>query len=154
MNSQNRSLIRDTNRLYACFFTGREVPAVEKEKKISHYDKTAFWQEIMGMRGLPKEVLENEELIDFFEPIIRADFQAVEDYEYRPMKKPFQIPICIRAGNKEDIPYENLTAWQMETLFPIDVQVLPGDHFFIFDHPRRIADQIVKVHLTTIAKSI
>lgn len=132
------------------FFTGRGAPAVEKEKKISHYDRTSFWEEIKNLGGLPKEVLDNEELMLFFEPIIRADFQAVEEYEYHHPKAPLSLPIYIRVGDKEDIAIEKLNAWQEETIFPIDVQVLSGDHFFIYDHCKLIIEQIIKAHLSNV----
>ncbi len=140
-----KQLIKKGYQLPLClFFTSHGAPSFEREKKITHYDKTAFWQEIKTMGGLPQAALDNEELTALFEPIIRADFRAVETYTYDPAITPFSIPIYIRAGNKEGIAVQKLKAWQKETLLPIDLQLLPGNHFFIFDYPQMIAKQIVK----------
>ncbi|MEM9685477.1 MAG: thioesterase domain-containing protein [Bacteroidota bacterium] len=140
-----KQLIRKGYPLPLClFFTGHGAPSFERKKKIAHYDKVSFWQEIKAMGGLPQAALNNEELIALFEPIIRADFRAVETYAYDPTTPPFSIPVFIRAGDKEGITIQKLKAWQKETLLPIDLQLLPGNHFFIFDYPQMLAKQIIK----------
>ena len=88
--------------------------------------------------------------MDFFEPIIKADFRAIEEYKYQPMDNPFSIPIFVRVGDEERITSERLNAWQRETLFPINVRRLSGDHFFIFNDPKLIIEQIIEAHIFTI----
>lgn len=132
------------NKPLCLFLTGRGAPSVGKEKKISGYERDAFWKEIHDLGGLPKEILENEEMKDFFEPFLRCDFKAVEDYQYEGMEKPFPIPLFIRTGSDELIYGKDVMKWQKETEYPIDLKVLPGDHFFIFQHPEYIIMQIVE----------
>ena len=142
-----KRLIQGGYKLPVClFFTGRGAPSVEREKKISRYDKDAFWQELREMGGLPKDLLTHEELMDFFEPIIRADLRAVEDYQYQSMEKPFPIPIFVRTGDREPISEEKAQAWQAESSIPIQRRTMPGNHFFIFDHAPYIVKQLVEAH--------
>jgi surfactin synthase thioesterase subunit len=125
------------------FFTGRGGPSIEGDKKISKYIKDKFWEEVNNMGGLSSEVLSNKELLDYFEPIFRADFEAVESYNYKPMSKPFMIPINVMAGlDEEDITKEKLMAWQKETIFPLKKQFLNGNHFFIFKNINYIVKYI------------
>ena len=83
--------------------------------------------------GCPKEVLEDEELVDFFVPIIRADLQVNDTYEYEE-PQPFSIPLTAMRGEDEETTYEKLLEWQKETVERISIIEFPGDHFFILDH--------------------
>lgn len=143
-----REIVRNKYPLPSClFFTGRAGPSIVEEDYISSYPKEAFWQEIRKLGGLPSEILFHEELLDFFEPILRADFKAVESYKYLRMIEPFNIPIHVIAGNQEaNITEGNLETWQNETVFPLHKQFLVGGHFFIFEHIPKIMLQIASAH--------
>ncbi|WP_224999252.1 thioesterase II family protein [Cesiribacter sp. SM1] len=134
------------------FFTGRGAPGVREEIKISGFGREAFWKEIKDLGGLPEEILQNEEMKDFFEPFLRADFKAVEDYEYQPMEKPFPIPLFVRIGSDELVYWKDALKWQNETQYELNLKALPGDHFFIFQYPEYIIMQIVESY--TIAKEL
>ena len=134
------------------FLTGHEAPSLLKCKKISSYEKNAFWQEVKKLGGLPNEVMENEELRDFFEPVLRADFKTVEGYKYQAPQQPLPVPVFVRVGSEEDIVEEELMEWQNETRYKLDVQVLPGDHFFIFKNPDHLIRHIDKAY--TVATSM
>lgn len=134
------------NKPVCLFFTGRGAPAVKERKKISAYEKQAFWQEIKKLGGLPEEILENEEMKDFFEPFLRSDFKAVEEYQYQPMENPLPVPLFVRTGS-EDMAFGNdIMKWQKETQHKLSLKILPGDHFFIFRHPEYIITQIVEAY--------
>jgi surfactin synthase thioesterase subunit len=135
------------------FFTGRGAPSVEREKKISGLDKVLFWEEIGTIGGMPADILKHRDLLEIFEPILRQDFKALENYRYTPLEQPLTVPLFICTGDKEDIKPESIGAWQYETSFPIVHTVLPGDHFFIFDHPQQIVQAMVSAHKTAIAPS-
>jgi len=44
--------------------------------------KHKFIQDLLGMGGTPKEVLKHMELMDMMIPLLRADFQLIQTYEY------------------------------------------------------------------------
>jgi surfactin synthase thioesterase subunit len=125
-------------------FTGRSGPSVPEEVMISDYSCSAFWNEISLMGGLPPAVLANQELKDFFEPVLRSDFKIAETYKYVPMDSPFAIPISVIAGtNEKDITDETLGTWQNETSFPLYKQYMSGHHFFIHEHAASITRLMV-----------
>lgn len=129
------------------FFTGRASPCFGEEDRITSYPTDIFWKEIRMLGGVPKEVLANKELLDFFEPVLRSDIKAVEDYQYVPMQNKFKIPLYVFAGSEElDITREKLAAWQDESTYPLHMKFIQGDHFFIFEHCARIVEMIVTAH--------
>lgn len=120
------------------FFTGRMGPAVADTKKNRHLlAKEDFKNELRELGGVPEEVLSNQELFDFFEPVLRADFQIVDTYAHQVLEK-LPIPISVAIGTEEEITLAEAQAWQDETSFPIEVKVLSGAHFFIYDHEETI----------------
>ena len=91
--------------------------------------------------GSPDEILYNEELMAFFEPILRADLQAVDTCKYQKSAV-LDLPISIFLGREEKTTQEEGMLWQQETKQPINLQELPGGHFFIHDHLPEIARYI------------
>lgn len=128
------------------FFTGRGAPSVEREKKISGLDTDLFWKEIGNIGGMPAEILKHQELLEIFEPILRQDFKALENYRYAPLEQLLAVPLFVYTGDKEDIKPASIRAWQDVTSFPISHTVLPGDHFFIFDHPQQIVKAMIDAY--------
>jgi surfactin synthase thioesterase subunit len=120
------------------FFTGCGGPSIKHRDLVDHtLPKKEFYSGIRELGGSTDEVLNDVNLMDFFEPILRADFEAVATFQYKP-GEPFQIPISIVLGLNEKVKYEEGMAWQRETTELIEVTHLPGNHFFIFNHEATI----------------
>lgn len=129
------------------FFTGRAGPSIPEEDCISSFPTQAFWEEIDRLGGLPKEIMADKELLNFFEPFMRSDFKAVETYRFQPLIAPLPIPIHVIAGTLEkDVDLIKLDTWQQETIYPIEKSLMSGDHFFIFDHIPELTKKIVDAH--------
>jgi surfactin synthase thioesterase subunit len=127
------------------FITGTVGPSAARrlEKKRSLLGKEAFLQEIKDFGGMPDEILQNDELLDFFEPILRADFTVSESYRHKPMF-PLDIPLTVITGSEEDMETEEIRTWQQEAKNPVDFKVLSGGHFFINQHVESIVYIIAK----------
>jgi surfactin synthase thioesterase subunit len=126
------------------FMTGTVGPSAPArlEKKRSLLGKEAFLQEIKDFGGMPDEILKNDELLDFFEPILRADFTVSESYRHSA-SPPLNIPITVITGSQEDMEINEIKTWQRETTEPVDFKVLSGGHFFIYEHVERIVNIII-----------
>ncbi len=125
------------------FITGTMGPSAptRKIKKRHLLSKKEFIQEIKDLDGCPEEILQNEELLNYFEPILRADFQVSETYTYEPGPV-FNIPITVITGTAEDMEQEEILLWQKESSLPVDFRTMPGKHFFIFKFPLEIMEII------------
>ena len=135
------------------FFSGSEAPSVEKkaEERDRHLlPKDDFIGLLRELGGCPRGVLEDDELMDFFEPIIRADLQANDTYEYRETR-PFDIPLTLMRGSDEKMTDEEVLKWQQETVAQLEVRQFPGGHFFIFDHFPEIGRMISRTLEQTIS---
>ncbi|MBF0518955.1 MAG: thioesterase [Nitrospirae bacterium] len=116
------------------FISGCEAPSIENRRRDRHkLPKDDFISLLRKYDGCPDEVLQNDELMELFEPIIRADFKAVETYDYEP-SAPINLPMTVMRGLNEEISYRDVLRWQDETVHKIKLLQFPGSHFFIYDH--------------------
>ncbi len=130
--------------------SGREAPSAPRRSPDYHLlPREELVAELRGFGGSPDEILANDELMEFMEPILRADFEAVAQYSYRP-RPALDIPISVVTGDVEDILPEELTGWQNESNFPVRMLNLPGGHFFIFERPQAMCDIIVRTLQSTL----
>jgi len=121
------------------FVSGTTGPSASSrdEKKKYLMEKSEFLEEVRKLKGSPDEVLNNEELLEYFEPILRADFELSETFVYEESAR-LTIPITVMTGTEEDMEEEDIRLWQNETAETVDFKAFSGGHFFILDHPKDI----------------
>jgi len=133
------------------FVTGTSGPsALSREEKKRHLlGNEEFMDELIKMNKKSEEVIRNEELFEYLEPMLRADFKASETYVYIPAE-PLNIPITVITGTEEEMEQEDIDLWQKETCEEVDFRQMPGDHFFILDHVRELiaifANKLSRAH--------
>jgi surfactin synthase thioesterase subunit len=93
------------------------------------------------MGGCPPEVLADRELLEFFEPILRADFQAFETWPV-VSGPPIDVPIVVSRGSEDEVSEAAARAWALETRHPITYTEFAGGHFFILQHWAAIGSMI------------
>lgn len=138
---RNKALRLPTN----LFVSGRPAPTAVKE--VSHtYDlpDAEFIEELGRLNGTPKEVLENPDLMTLLSPVLRADFELVQTYEFSPVPP---LPCPIRAfGGLEDreVSKADIEEWARQTSSSFSLSMLPGDHFFLHIYYSLISKIICK----------
>lgn len=125
--------------------TGCEGPSVKDNNKKfrSSLPTDKFIEELKILGGMADEVFEDISFLTFFEPILRADFKAIEDHKYLKGNA-LDVPICVLFGSEEDFSLTEALSWQEESNFQVEVIQFSGDHFFIFNHEKQIMDIIEK----------
>ena len=133
------------------FLSGCAAPSVPPKSRHRHLlPRDAFLEMINELGGTPREVLLEEGLMDLFEPILRADFQANDTYSHRNgtdtggygcgcgcgrgRRAPLTQPMTIMIGTKDIVSHEEALKWRDETSGTTRLLELPGGHFFIFEH--------------------
>lgn len=117
----------------ALFLSGSSSPALLPVRQRHLLPKPEFITMLRELGGCPPQVLDDAEMLDFFEPILRSDFKAVETWQ-PPAAAPLDMPFVVMAGDEDETPVADAAAWASETTAPCKVIEFNGDHFFILRH--------------------
>lgn len=130
--------------------SGRQAPKFGDKHELPRHlmTKTSFWNELKSYGGIPQALFDEPELLDFFEPVIRADFEAVYHYSQVDNLK-LDIPVIALAGEGENISDIELSSWREVTSGSFRSMKLPGNHFFIFDHGPKLRELIEETVMST-----
>jgi medium-chain acyl-[acyl-carrier-protein] hydrolase len=80
--------------------------------------------------NIPKQVLEQKDLMAVLLRTLRGDFTLTEDYRYRAAG-PLACPVTAFGGTDDKhVAREQLEAWAAETTNRFRLHLLPGGHFF------------------------
>ena len=94
------------------FASGCRIPNIPEPNPIYHLKDEAFKRELERFGGTPKKVLENKELLDFFLPMLRADFTLADTYcdnSMTVLHSPMTADLLskIKSGKSEIIDFLN-----------------------------------------------
>jgi surfactin synthase thioesterase subunit len=128
------------------FFLGRKAPCDLTHR--TEFYKTSdevFIKQVCSYGGVSQQFLENEELLQLFLPILRNDFMLAETHRYQKKNKKIHCNITVLNGEEDaSVQTDNLHEWTTLTEGNCDFKVLPGSHFFLFEHGEMLADIIAK----------
>jgi len=121
--------------LPSCLFvSGRAGPSVPIEDAgRSSLETEDFLDLLNGMGGKNLEAFSNKEFIDYFLPVVRADFHAVDSYEHKE-EEVLSVPIVVMLGSEDTVSVEDASCWQEVSSDPIRFLRFEGNHFFIEKH--------------------
>lgn len=112
--------------------SGRTAPQLPLRRRAIHaLPEREFRDELRRLEGTPAAVLDHDELMGLFSPMIRADFAVNESYSYTA-EAPLDCPVVALGGL--DDPWVNrdeLDAWSAETCASFECRQFPGKHFFV-----------------------
>jgi medium-chain acyl-[acyl-carrier-protein] hydrolase len=114
------------------FVSGHRAPHLPYPGPMT-YDLPAaeFIRELYQLNGTPKELLENPEIMELMIPLLRADFELIQTYEY-VARPPLNCAITALGGLADrDVNRDHLEAWRHHTTGRFSLRMLQGDHFFL-----------------------
>jgi medium-chain acyl-[acyl-carrier-protein] hydrolase len=115
------------------FVSGHKAPHLPDHRPAGRHalPDREFVAAIRTLNGIPPEVLASEDLMSLLLPTLRSDFKLVETYVYRP-QAPLRCPVSVFGGLQDtEASHDELAAWSRHTTGPVEVHLLPGDHFFV-----------------------
>lgn len=126
------------------FFSGRYPPHINKNGKILHIlPDNEFMGEILKFGGTPQEVMENQELMNIFIPILKADYRILETHKNIPLGMVFDNDITVLYGKEDtDVARIDVEEWEKYTSKRCYFYDFDGGHFFINDESVSIANII------------
>jgi surfactin synthase thioesterase subunit len=126
------------------FFGSRKCPAsYSGHIRIAHQESNHFWKGVESYGGLPQMLLEHQELKELYEPILRADFSALEQYEH-VSRPPLPLSATIMTGKTDSISLESTHGWSDHFSGEVDFLDLPGGHFFMHEQAYTISAMIAE----------
>lgn len=128
------------------FVSGKAGPAIPfRHAGIHELPREEFLAAVRSFGGLPEEFFVDPDIVDIFEPRLRADFRAVSNYLHTP-QPPLPLPITVFYGDRDLYAEDEFRTWEAETLDPVDSHCFPGNHFFLDGHALEMA-RIMEDHL-------
>jgi surfactin synthase thioesterase subunit len=124
------------------FYSGHFPPHIPEKKVYHQLSDDQLKKVIIAMGGVPEELADNHAVLDFFLPILRADFQLLETYQCDEVD-PAACPISIFYGTR-DLPSVlfDLDDWDKYTNDDCEFFEFDGDHFFIHQLTNEVVEKI------------
>jgi len=125
------------------FLSGRQAPQIKSKKKILHeLPENEFIKEIASLNGMPREVLDNAELMELVSPVLREDCKLLETWSYIDSEK-LNVKMTVMYGD-QDSSTNNKTVkeWASLSSGKVDSIKFAGDHFFINTKKHAVVEAI------------
>lgn len=123
-----------------CFLCAASHFAVPKRLRSDLTDE-ALVQELRQMGGTPEAIFREPDLLRIFLPILRADFQVLEQtVQQTGLRLP--APLSLIAASEDDIAVEDVWGWERYTTATAHRTLLAGHHFSPMQHPGPLLAQI------------
>ncbi len=136
------AIIRDLNaigRSPVCLVvSGSQGFLLPEEPRKYSFSKEELVADLRRMGGVPDAFLENKALFDFFEPVMRADFETLDLHDWHANPPHIHTPIYAVMGDKEKYA-SGIGNWKKYTDGDFNSEIVEGGHFFIFDIPVKLA---------------
>ncbi|MEC2039328.1 alpha/beta fold hydrolase [Bacillus altitudinis] len=123
-------------------------PPQTKRQILTHLSNEAFVQHIAEMGGIPKELLENKPMMDYFTPSLRADYQALESFQHTD-KTIIESPVYLLNGKQDKKCMEDADGW-LTWANAIERTDFEGGHMYINTHLEQFAEHMRHVIEQTI----
>ena len=94
--------------------------------------------------GIPAAVLGEPDFLAMLLPVLKADMEMFETYEYQPGET-LRCPIYTIAGEQDLLcSPSSMAGWKEETIGAFFSETVPGSHFFINDAVDRMRATILR----------
>jgi medium-chain acyl-[acyl-carrier-protein] hydrolase len=111
--------------------SGRCAPQLPRSGKTTfNLPDDEFIAHLKSLNGTPPQVFDDPELMDLFLSPLRADFEAVQTYQYT-LGERLTCPITVYGGLQDNVRVACYRAWKEQTSAACKLRMFKGDHFFI-----------------------
>ena len=124
------------------YLSAHRAPSTIREGKLMHkLGKEEFLTEIINIKGVSKDILEHEELLELVLPIIKNDYELCETYGFSDKGK-LDIPISVFGGEQDsEVTSDHLNDWKNFTNSDFNIEMFEGDHFFITKNKEKFIER-------------
>jgi external thioesterase TEII len=137
------------------FLASRLSPdAYKNEPNIKGISSDDFWKVVQQYDGVPEQLLAHKELKEFYEPILRSDFELLQQYnESFEHIESIDVPSSVLFGDQDirNVSMERMQGWRKFFTNEIEIKSFEGGHFFMYEN-KRVVEYIKQMfNLTTLS---
>jgi len=113
------------------FVSGQVPPAQHKKNNIHKYSNEKFIEYLLSIGGINEDILQFKELLDMVIPIIRSDFNLIENYTPSVNCIKLKTNLCVLYGkNDKEINGLNIDEWSNYSERYLGSKAFNGEHFY------------------------
>ncbi|MEU5980029.1 alpha/beta fold hydrolase [Streptomyces sp. NPDC047315] len=114
--------------------TAPHLPSLTGDEVVHRLPNAQLVQHIEALEGTAGEVLDQPELLELLLPVVRADYELCETYQFVD-RLPLPVPVTALRGTEDpDTPGPKLRAWDELTTAPFQAIAFSGGHFYLKAH--------------------
>lgn len=123
------------------FLASYRAPQTQRPSEVRrHHSEGEVVSRFMGANDVSRPMA--EELLAMLRPILEADVEMCETYDYAP-EPPLDCPLSLSRGATDYVTDEDLLAWSAQTTAAFSVRTFTGDHFFLHQHHGALIRELV-----------
>lgn len=126
-------------------FSAAAAPDHMKNKRLSDKENEIIFKEIKRIGTMPEELTDNQELVDYFASILRADYKILEEISEIEVQK-IDIPTFFIMCHKDSLTScQTILKWKDYLDSKISFYMMPADagHMYLKKYKEVVADKIV-----------
>lgn len=128
---------------------GRAAPGFGRLRSPMHaLPESDFIAKLVEMGGTPQAVLADEELMELYMPLLRADFKVIETWQPSGVKLTSTDLLVLGGKDDPETTPQRMEAWTSFSSRHVICEQLPGGHFFINTHREQVLE-LLRSHLST-----
>lgn len=110
---------------------------------LSSQPPAQMWKNLVKLGGIPACVAESKEFCQYLEPVLYADFKAIETWKYHSLPA-LPVPITLFMGNRDILAGDKVKSWAKYTTKNFSLKFFDGDHFYLQKNWETLATQITQ----------
>lgn len=118
-------------------------PPHREPERVGHLTDKAFLDYLVRLGGIPPELAEERELLEFFLPIFRSDFRAMENFVPTAPAK-LRCPVHILNGKQDRRYYEMMPEWG-RWAEQAEFHSFEGGHMFVLSETEQVSELLQKM---------
>ncbi|MFW6719772.1 thioesterase II family protein [Streptomyces sp. MAR4 CNY-716] len=124
--------------------SGRHSPATPRVENVHQRDDDGLIAEITTLSGTDPQILADPDMRAMILPALRADYTAVETYEY-DRGFVLRCPISVFTGTSDPrVTEHEAAAWEPLTSGAFRIERFPGGHFYLEGAERAVATALMR----------
>lgn len=121
-------------------------PDFFKHSRIASMSDNDLLEHMFAMGGIQEELRAEKTLLEYFTPIFRADFSALESIDTKKYISPIQIPSYQFFGSRDKIVNtESIRKWHSYFSQGLDEFIIDGGHMYVKQNAPEVAKIIEQI---------